>query len=92
MYFVTINKKPYILFCKTPSERAALGLTEKQVVQLLRRGSGPDDWQVFAEWNADDFSHTDFMSAMHYRDEPADPAGLLEILPASLRQRLGHSN
>jgi len=89
MYFVTVNKKPWIMFCKTPSERAALGLTEQQVVQLLRRGSGKDDWQVFAEWSAGDFSHTDFMAAMHHRQEPADPAGLLEILPASLRQKLG---
>jgi hypothetical protein len=88
MYFVTINKKPYILFCKTPSERAAIALTDQQMVQLLRRGSGADDWQVFAEWKTDEFSHTDFMAAMHHRDEPADPMGLLEVLPAALRQRL----
>ena len=89
MYFITIGKKPYILFCKTPSERAAIALTEKQMVQLLRRGTGADDWQVFAEWSADEFSHTDFMSAMHHRQEPAAPAGLLDVLPAALRQKLG---
>jgi hypothetical protein len=89
MYFITVGKKPWILFCKTPSERAAIALTEKQVVQLLRRGPGTDDWQVFAEWSADELSHTDFMSAMHHRDEPADPNQLLEVLPAGLRQKLG---
>lgn len=88
MYFITIGKKPWILFCKTPSERAAVALTEKQMVQLLRRDAG-DDWQVFAEWSADDFSHTDFMTAMHHRDEPADAKGLLEALPAALRAKLG---
>jgi hypothetical protein len=88
MYFITVGKKPWILFCKTPSERAAIALTENQVVQLLRRGAGPDDWQVLAEWSADEFSHTDFMSAMHHREEPTDPKGLLDVLPPALRQRL----
>jgi len=88
MYFITVGKKPYILFCKTPSERAAIALTEKRIVHLLRRGKGADDWQVFAEWGADEFSHTDFMSAMHHRDEPDNPADLLEVLPAALRKKL----
>lgn len=89
MYFITVGKKPWILFCKTPSERAAIALTDKQVVQLLRRGEGADDWTVFAEWSADEYSHTDFMSAMHHRDEPADPTGLLDILPSAVKQKLG---
>jgi hypothetical protein len=90
MYFVTVGKKPYILFCKTPSERAAIALTEKRAVHLLRRGDGPDEWNVFAEWDGDEFSHTDFMSAMHHREEPADPKGLLQVLPAALRQKLAN--
>jgi hypothetical protein len=85
MYFVTVNRKPYILFAKTPSENAAIGLTEKQSVQLLQRRGG--DWHVMAEWSASEFSHTDFMLAMHHREEPADPAQLLEVLPADLRSK-----
>lgn len=88
MYFVTVGRKPYILFCKTPSERAAIALTEKRDVHLLRQGGSPDDWTVFAEWSAEEFSHTDFMSAMYHRDEPADPKDLLEVLPAALRKKL----
>jgi len=88
MYFITISKKPYIMFCKTPSERAAIALTEKRVVQLLRRGDGADDWQVFAEWDAEEFSHTDFMAAMHLRDEPDDPVELLAVLPEALRTQV----
>jgi len=87
MYFVTVGKKGYVLFCKTPSEKAAIGLTEQQIVHLLRRGSGNDDWNVMAEWSAADFSHTDFMSAMHHRDEPDDPTGLLDVLPEKLRKK-----
>jgi hypothetical protein len=77
-----------VLFSKTPSEKAAIGLTEQQVVHLLRRGAGPDDWSLMAEWDANEFSHTDFMSAMHQRNEPADPADLLDVLPPALRQKL----
>ncbi len=90
MYFVTVGKKPWIMFCKTPSERAAIALTEKQMVQLLKRGQEMDDWQVLAEWSAEEFSHTDFMSAMHQRNEPEDPKELLRVLPAALRQKLSN--
>lgn len=88
MYFVTVNRKPYVLFAKTPSENAALGLTEKQTVQLLRRRDGSDDWDVMAEWDAGELSHTDFMLAMHHREEPAEPTQLLDVLPPALRQKL----
>lgn len=88
MYFVTVGRKGYVLFSKTPSEKAAIGLTEQQIVHLLRRGDGPDDWKLLAEWDANELSHTDFMSAMHHRSEPADPEDLLDILPPELRKKL----
>lgn len=87
MFFVTVNRKPYVLFAKTPSERAAIGLTEAQMVQLLRYRDETGEWEVMAEWQADMFSHTDFMVAMHHRDEPADPADLLKVLPDRVRPR-----
>ena len=46
MYFVTINKPGYVLFACTPSERAALGVTDKQVVHLLTRDTGSGEWKV----------------------------------------------
>lgn len=88
MYFVTMNRKPYVLFAKTPSEKAAIALTEKQTLQLLQLRDGSDEWDVMAEWNAGDFSHTDFMLAMHHREEPAEPKQLLDVLPPALRQKL----
>jgi hypothetical protein len=86
MYFVTTKREGYVLFCLTPSERAALGLTEKRLVHLLVR-QGSTDWVVLCEWEASEFSHTDFLAALHRVEEPADPKRLLDFLPARLRQR-----
>jgi len=87
MYFVTIKRDPYILFCTTPSERAALGLTDKQIVHFLVRKSIADDWVVRHQWNASDYSHTDFMAALHQVTEPDDPERLLDLLPSAVRPR-----
>ena len=85
MYFVTTKRDGYVLFCTTPSERGAVGLTDKQVVHLLARESQASDWVVLAHWNSSDYSHTDFMAALHRRAEPADPRELLDFLPNHLR-------
>ena len=84
MYFVTTKREGYVLFCTTPSERAAIGVTEKQDVHLLLREAG-DAWRVLREWNGNTYSHTDFMVAVHRIDEPADPHELLRYLPEPLR-------
>ena len=84
MYFVTTKNAEYVLFCMTPSERAAVGLTEHGAVHLLARGTA-DAWQKLREWPATEFSHTEFMVALGKVDEPADPRGLLQYLPAKLR-------
>jgi len=85
MYFVTTKRPEYILFCTTPSERAAVGLTEKQVVHLLVRTTNVDAWRVLREWNADVYSHTEFMAQLREVSEPADPQQLVDFLPAQLR-------
>ena len=84
MYFVTINRSGYILFCATPSERGAIGLTEKQVVHFLVRDTAGKEWVVVRTWKTSDYSHTDFMAALHHADEPDDPRKLLDLLPANL--------
>jgi len=81
MYFVTMKREGYVLFCLTPSERAAIGVTEKQVVHLLAHPDDGGDWQVLREWNGASYSHTDFMAALHHIDEPTDPRDLLRYLP-----------
>ena len=84
MYFVTTKHPAYVLFSMTPSERAAIGLTETQAVHLLTRS--PDgQWRVRHEWDGTRFSHTEFMALLHHREEPSDPEQLLELLPADLR-------
>lgn len=85
MFFVTTKHPTYVLFSMTPSERAAVGLTEQQEVHLLVRESG-GSWRVFAKWDSAVFSHTDFMVAWHYRDEPEDPQDLLRVLPDELQR------
>ena len=84
MYFVTINKPGYVLFSATPSERAAIGVTDKQVVHLLTRDAGSGEWKVLRTWKVSDYSHTDFMVALHHLDEPDDPRKFLDLLPANL--------
>ncbi len=85
MYFVLTKREPYILFCLTPSERAGIGVTEQQRVQILTRPGQDADWTLLAEWSGAEFSHTDFMVAWHRAAEPDDPVRLLDVLPAAMR-------
>lgn len=85
MYFVTTNRAGYVLFSMTPSERAAIALTDKQIVRLLLRDAKSGEWSVLREWNAKEYSATDFMAALHDAPEPSDPQQLLDLLPARLR-------
>lgn len=85
MYFVTTNRPGYILFCMTPSERAAIGITEKQLVQVLVHDCERQQWSVLHEWRAADYSATDLMAALHSVEEPADPNRLLAYLPTHVR-------
>jgi len=89
MYFVLTKRPGYVMFCTTPSERAAVGLTEQQTVHLLVRNAGTGEWDVLAQWNGSDYSHTDFMAAWQHQPEPADPAQLLAPLPAAVRHAAG---
>ena len=83
MYFVTTKRAPYTLFSMTPSERFALGLLEDGTVHLLaRRG---DDWEPFHQWRSARYSHTEFMAALRYRNEPATAEELLKLLPPDAR-------
>jgi hypothetical protein len=91
MFFVTTKHPDYVLFAMTPSERAAVGVTEKHEVHLLCREALTAKWQVFAKWSAQDFSHTDFMVAWHYREEPSEPTELLSVLPPELRESVRSS-
>lgn len=78
MYFVTIKRPGFVLFCLTPSERAAVGLTDdQQRVQILeRRGS---EWVVRGEWPIDEHSHTELMQRLATVDEPATIDALVRI-------------
>ncbi len=84
MYFVTINRPGYILFCATPSERAAIGLTDAQVVHFLVRDAARNEWTTVRTWKTSDYSHTEFMAALHRAEEPDEPRRLLDLLPADL--------
>lgn len=80
MHFVTSKRAGYLLFCMTPSGRAAIGLTETRQVQVFQRS--PDGaWQTLREWDAGAMSHTDLMLALGDHDEPDDPRRLLDLIP-----------
>lgn len=70
MYFVTIKQPGYALFSTTPSERAAIGLTDDQrrVHLCERRG---DAWVVVRDWPIEEHSHTDLMIRLGGIAEPA---------------------
>lgn len=78
MYFVTIKRPGYCLFCMTPSERVAIGLTDdqKRVHVLERAATG---WTVRREFAVEEHSHTDLMRRLATRDEPATLDELVEL-------------
>ena len=80
MYFVTSKRAGYVLFCMTPSGRAAVGLTEAQQVHMFERTPG-GAWQPLREWEAGAMSHTDLLLALGHHEEPADPKDLLRLIP-----------
>jgi hypothetical protein len=70
VYFVTIKQPGYALFATTPSERAAIGLTEdQQHVHLCERSE--QGWHVVADWPVKEQSHTDLMVRLGRVPEPA---------------------
>jgi hypothetical protein len=80
MHFVTLKRTGYVLFSTTPSGRVAVGLTENpQRVHLLFQQGG--QWSVVRDWPVEEFSHTDVMLELGKVDEPADPEGVLSLLP-----------
>lgn len=78
MYFVTSKRAGYALFAMTPSERAAIGVTDDQKrVHVLERVG--DDWRVCQDWPVTEHSHTDLMSRLALVDEPATVGELVRL-------------
>ena len=70
MYFVTMKQPGYALFATTPSERAAIGLTDdQQHVHLCERSAG--GWRVARDGPVSEHSHTELMIRLGAVDEPA---------------------
>jgi hypothetical protein len=78
VYFVTVKRPGFVLFCLTPSERAAIGLADDQrrVQMFERRGA---DWVLVREWTVDEHSHTELMQRLATVDEPATIDELVRI-------------
>ncbi len=69
MYFVTSKHEGYALFCMTPSERAAIGVTmDQQQVHLLERAD--KSWRVRRSWSMSEHSHTEIMVRLGRVEEP----------------------
>jgi hypothetical protein len=78
VYFVTMKQAGYALFSTTPSERAAIGLTEDQTrVHLLERTG--DGWRVVRDWPIEEHSHTELMVRLGGVDEPASIDELVRL-------------
>jgi hypothetical protein len=76
VYFVTTKRAGYSLFCMTPSERAAIALTEDQKrVHVLERTA--DSWTIRHEWPVEEHSHTELMTRLATCEEPASVAELV---------------
>jgi hypothetical protein len=78
VYFVTMKQPGYALFATTPSERAAIGLTEdqKHVHVCERRGDG---WHVVRDLPVEEHSHTELMVRLGAVPEPASVDELLRL-------------
>jgi len=69
VYFVTSKREGYALFCMTPSERAAIAVTDDQKrVHLLERSGG--GWTVRHDWPVEEHSHTELMTRLGSVEEP----------------------
>jgi hypothetical protein len=78
VYFVTMKQAGYALFSTTPSERAAIGLTEDQTrVHLLERTG--DGWRVVRDWPIEEHSHTELMVRLGRVGEPASIDELVRL-------------
>ena len=78
MYFVTSKRPGYALFSMTPSERAAIGVTEDQKrVHLLEHAGA--EWRVVHDWPVEEHSHTELMTRLGRVDEPASVAELVRL-------------
>ena len=82
MYFVTTKRAGYCMFCMTPSERAAIALTDdqKRVHVLERTGA---EWTVRRELAVEEHSHTDLMRRLGKHEEPATVDELLRLALAA---------
>ena len=69
MYFVTTKRAGYSLFCMTPSERAAIALTEDQKRVHVLEHTG-ETWTVRHEWPVGEHSHTELMTRLGPHEEP----------------------
>lgn len=78
MYFVTTKRPGYAMFCMTPSERAAIAVTDDQKrVHILERSG--TSWQVVHDWPVEARSHTEMMTRLGAVDEPATIADLVRL-------------
>jgi len=79
MYFVTTKRPGYALFCMTPSERAAIAVTDDQRrVHVLERSGA--EWKVAQDWPVEERSHTDIMTRLGGVEEPATVAELVQLI------------
>jgi len=76
VYFVTTKRAGYALFCMTPSERAAIALTEDQKRVHVLEHTG-ETWTVRHEWPVGEHSHTELMTRLATCEEPASVAELV---------------
>jgi hypothetical protein len=82
VYFVTSKRAGYALFSMTPSERAAIGVTEDQKrVHLLERTAA--GWTVRHDWPVEEHSHTELMTRLGRVEEPATVAELVRLALAA---------
>jgi hypothetical protein len=78
VYFVTSKRAGYALFSMTPSERAAIAVTDDQKhVHLLERAGS--EWRVRHDWPVEEHSHTELMTRLAPLEEPATVEELVRL-------------
>jgi len=78
VYFVTTKRAGYALFCMTPSEGAAIAVTDDQKrVHVLERDGG--GWRVRHDWPVEEHPHTELMTRLGAFDEPATVDELVRL-------------
>ena len=76
-----MGRPGYVQFATTPHARAAIGLTDEGIVQVLAPAETRGDWKVLREWPTSAYGQSDLLVRLGTVEEPDTAESLVASLP-----------